>query len=190
MHRTPHRFQNDIFFAWAKRGTIGSPSTGEYARWLESCSRSMAFQDFGAQRVPWQKDVIRHCGLWGWPPSAHLQQHRLMWRNLYRCLNSACTYARLHNLCGHLFISLDGGLAWICQLLEVSLKLLIAFIAALDFGNERVSTVSFPPMRWRIHRNPCSWTNPVHVRRSATWNHLERKDLRIWPGEGSKDPQV
>ena len=65
-----------------------------------------------------------------------------MWRNLYRCLNSACTYARLHNLCGHLFISLDGGLAWICQLLEVSLKLLIAFIAALDFGNERVSTVS------------------------------------------------
>jgi len=30
--------------------TIGSPSTGDYARWLESCSRSMAFQDFGAQR--------------------------------------------------------------------------------------------------------------------------------------------
>lgn len=142
IHRTPHRFQNDIFFAWAKRGTIGSPSTGDYARWLESCSRSMAFQDFGAQRVPWQKDVIRHYGLWGWPPSAHLQQHRLMWRNLYRRLHSACTYARLHNLCGHLFISLDGGLAWICQLLEVPLKLLIAFIAALDFGNERVCTVS------------------------------------------------
>lgn len=180
IHRTPRRFQNDTFFAWAKRGTIGSPSTGEYARWLESCSRSMAFHDFGEQQVPWQKDVIRHYGLGDGHPR-HICNNTDWCGQI--CIGVSTLHAHTHTCttCVDIYssCSLDGGLACICQLLEVSLKLLIAFIAALD-----VSTVSCTFLS-------CDgeFTGILGVEQTPFTSEdqpLGTKALRIWPGERSK----